>query len=264
MHRKILSSFMALGLAAGSLPALAGTYSPAADQAGSTAVSKDSTDIVQWAAGYQNYQPGSNVAADFKTPEKALGKAVGSSFDIVSLGDQGRITLSFSGVIRNGPGWDFAVFENSFSDTFLELAFVEVSSNGNDFYRFPSFSFTASPVGGFGTVDPTNIDGLAGKYRQGFGTPFDLDLFKNVPGLNVNSISHIRVVDVKGDGSELDSLFSPIYDPSPTTGSGGFDLDAIGVRYYVAAAPVPEPSVFALLAAGLGLVGWRVRRRESI
>lgn len=259
---------MALGLAAGSMPALAGPYAPAAGIAGSTAVSKDSTDIVQWATGYQNYLPGSNVTADFKTPEKALGKAVGSSFDIVSLGDKGTITLSFSGVIRNGAGWDFTVFENGFSDNFLELAFVEVSSNGKDFFRFPSFSFTASPVNGFGTVDPTNVDGLAGKYRQGFGTPFDLDIFKNVSGLDVNSISFIRLVDVKGDGSEPSSLtaygYPPIYDPYPTSGSGGFDLDAIGVRYYVAAAPVPEPSVFALLAAGLGLVGWRVRRRKSI
>lgn len=270
MHRKILSSFMALGLVAGSMPALAGPYTPAAGIAGSTAVWKESTDIVQWATGYHNYLPGSNVTADFKTPEKALGKAVGSSFDIVSLGDKGTITLSFSGVIRNGAGWDFAVFENSFSDNFLELAFVEVSSNGKDFFRFPSFSFTASPVNGFGTIDPTNIDGLAGKYRQGFGTPFDLDIFKNVSGLDVNSISFIRLVDVKGDGSEFDSFPAgyggphKIYDPYPTSGSGGFDLDAIGVRYYVAAAHVPEPSVFALLAAGLGLVGWRVRRRESI
>ena len=42
----------------------------------------------------------------------------------------------------NGNSWDFCVFENAFNDSFLELGFVEVSSNGNDFYRFPSTSFT--------------------------------------------------------------------------------------------------------------------------
>lgn len=261
-----LSSLIALGLAAGAMPAQAGPFAPAAGQVGSTAVSKTSTDIAQWATGYQGYLPGGNVDATWKTPEKALGAALGTSTDIVSLGDQGVITLTFGGAIANGTGWDFAVFENSFSDTFLELAFVEVSSNGADFFRFPTISFTPSPVNAFGSVDPTNIDGLAGKYRQGFGTPFDLDVLAGVAGLNVNNISHVRLVDVKGDGSELDQFTfgSPhrIYDPFQTTGSGGFDLDAVGVRYLAAA--VPEPESVALFAAGLGLVAWRVRRRASI
>jgi len=32
-----------------------------------------------------------------------------------------------------------------------------------------------------------------------------------------------------GDGSNLDSLGEVIYDPYPTSGSAGFDLDAVGV-----------------------------------
>jgi hypothetical protein len=268
MRVKIVSSFIALGLAASATPAHAGPYAPAAGIAGSTAVDKSSTDIVQWATGYENYLPGSNVDATWKTPEKALGAAQGTSSDIVSLGDQGAITLSFGGTIANGSGWDFAVFENSFSDTFLELAFVEVSSNGSDFFRFPAISFTANPVNAFGSVDPTNIDGLAGKYRQGFGTPFDLDALAGIAGLDVNSVSHVRLVDIKGNGSEFDSYPAgfggphPIYDPYQTIISGGFDLDAVGVRYFAAA--VPEPESVALFAAGLGLVAWRVRRRAVI
>ncbi|MBN8759261.1 MAG: PEP-CTERM sorting domain-containing protein [Thiobacillus sp.] len=31
----------------------------------------------------------------------------------------------------------------------------------------------------------------------------------------------------------------------------------------IAAAPVPEPETYAMLAAGLGLVGWQVRRRNK-
>jgi hypothetical protein len=37
------------------------------------------------------------------------------------------------------------------------------------------------------------------------------------------------VVDIVGDGAALDSFGHPIYDPTPTIGTGGFDLDAIAV-----------------------------------
>ncbi len=236
----------------------AGPFPPAAGQPGSTAIFKDAPGFLGWATGYRDYVPGPNVDPQWQTPQKALGKAIGNSFDIVSLGDRGRITLTFDGFLFDGPGPDFAVFENSFSDTFLELAWVEVSSDGANFFRFPGISLTASPVGGFGTIDPTNIDGFAGKYRQGFGTPFDLALFSGVPGLDRAHVRYVRIVDIIGDGSETDAIGNRIYDPFPTLGSGGFDLDAIGVLHL---APIPEPSSWLLLIAGLGLVGAAARRR---
>jgi len=53
-----------------------------------------------------------------------------------------------------------------------------------------------------------------------------------------------------GDGSRLDGLGQPIYDPYATAfASGGFDLDAVGVLN-----TVPEPTSTAMLACGvLGL-----------
>lgn len=259
--------------------AQAGPYAPAAGQAGSTAISKSSASIVQWASGHMNYQPGSNLDATWQTPDKALGAAQGTSTDIVGLGDGGSITLTFANDIVNGAGFDFAVFENSFSDTFLELAWVEVSSNGIDFFRFPGVSFTASPVNGFGSIDPTNLNGLAGKYRQGFGTPFDLNVLAGKAGLDVNRVKYVRLVDIIGNGTQLDSYPvalggpHPIYDPYPTSGSSGFDLDAVGVMNMAATAsvpsPVPEPSagwmLLGALGVGLGL-NWRQRlaRRRSL
>ncbi|MFN3617421.1 MAG: PEP-CTERM sorting domain-containing protein [Aquabacterium sp.] len=241
----------------------AGPYAPAAGKAGSTAISKDSTLITHWATGYRDYLPGTDVDAIWQTPDKALGKAVGDSFDVVVLGNGGSITLTFDGYITNGAGADFAVFENSFSDTFLELAWVEVSSNGIDFFRFANTSLTSKPVTAFGSVDPTNIDGLAGKYKQGWGTPFDLDVLAGTAGLDIDKVQYVRIVDIVGDGSARDSAGRIIYDPHKTVGSGGFDLDAIGVMNHAAIAAVPEPSALALVGVGLGIVALSRRRRQA-
>ena len=209
---------------------LAGPYAPAAGQLGSTAIANDDAAIVSWATGYENYQPGSNVDLAFQVPYKAIGQAEGTTSDAVTLGRHGQITLSFASPIRDGFGSDFAVFENSFSDTFLELAYVEVSSDGTNFFRFENDSLTSAPVGAFGEVDPTNVHNLAGKYRRGQGTPFDLEDLRDVsPLLNTAAVTHVRVIDVVGDGSALDTSGDVIYDPSPTLGSAGFDLDGVGV-----------------------------------
>ncbi|MFZ5505306.1 MAG: PEP-CTERM sorting domain-containing protein, partial [Pseudomonadota bacterium] len=125
--RTTLSTLIALSGFALAGSAHAGPFAPAAGSAGSTAIHKDDGAFVQWATGYTDYQPGANVDASWKNPAKGLGKAEGTSTDVVVLGDGGRITLTFDGYITNGAGADFAVFENSFSNTFLELAFVEVS-----------------------------------------------------------------------------------------------------------------------------------------
>ncbi|MEE2938488.1 MAG: DUF4465 domain-containing protein [Planctomycetota bacterium] len=209
---------------------LAGPYAPAADQLGSTAIAMNDPSIVGWASEVVRYDPGTHVDLESQVSTRGLGPAEGTASDTVSLGRGGMITLGFNAPIRDGLGFDFAVFENSFSDTFLELAHVEVSSNGVDFIRFPSDSLTAEQVGPFGSVDPSDIDQLAGKYRAGFGTPFDLGRLEGIdPELDLTRVTHVRLVDIVGDGSSTDASGDPIYDPFPTEGSAGFDLDAVGV-----------------------------------
>ena len=239
--------------------ALAGPYAPAAGQPGSTAIYKDDPSFVEWATGWVNYNPGTEVDEKWQTPEKALGKAEGTSYDVVSLGRGGEITMTFDVPIANGEGWDFAVFENSFNDTFLELGYVEVSSDGVHFFRFDNDSLTPSPVGGFGSVDPTDVDGLAGKYKQGYGTPFDLAELAGVsPMLDINNVGYVKILDIVGDGTYFDTSGDVIYDPYPTTGSAGFDLDAIGVIHTAA---VPIPGAVWLLGSGLvGLIGIRHKK----
>jgi hypothetical protein len=238
------------------LPALAGPYSPAAGKSGSNAVPMNFPEIAAWASFVQSVEFGSHLDNAWKNTANALGPASGTAFVVVSLGRGGRITLGFDPPIANGPGWDFAVFSNSFSDTFLELAFVEVSSDGANFFRFPSRSLTREPVAGYGNLDPTDVDGLAGNFRQGFGTPFDLTDLLNVPGawdaiaegrLDLGSIAFVRIVDIVGDGSAKDSSGSTIYDPYPTFGSAGFDLDAVAARYTASAQGQNRPPLAPLL-----------------
>lgn len=225
--------------------AAAGPYAPAAGKAGSTAVSMNDPAFIGWATGWVDYIPGGNLASTWMNPQKAMGPAEGNSFDVVSLGSGGSITITFDPPISNGQGWDFAIFENSFSDTFLELAYVEVSSDGVNFVRFDNDSLTANPVGGFGATDPTNIDGFGGKYRQGFGTPFDLTYLSTkddvIDGtVKLNEIGYVRIVDIIGDGAFFDTSGDVIWDPYPTAQSAGFDLDAVGVRYHQFANDAPN------------------------
>ncbi|MEM6821330.1 MAG: PEP-CTERM sorting domain-containing protein [Verrucomicrobiota bacterium] len=269
---KLLSLLFGASLVTTSL--LAGPFEPAAGQPGSNAIAAGDVSIVGWATGIVDITRGpvdisdsGSVDASFGSAANALGPADATPIvatPVVSLGDGGSITLSFSNPITDGPGYDFAIFENGFSDTFLELAFVEVSSNGTDFFRFDAVSQTQTSVqvGGFDNLDPTDIDNLAGKYRAGWGTPFDLSELSGInPLLDVSAISQVRVIDTVGSINPayrtLDSLGNTINDPWTTPfESSGFDLDAIGVINVI-----PEPSTWLMLALGLGCVCWNVWRK---
>jgi hypothetical protein len=222
-------------------------FPPPAGQPGTTAIHKDSSAITAWATGIEvtrgyinisdpsQTHEGSNYAS-FGVPENALGPAVGSSENVVSLGDGGVATLTFNKPIKNGPGPDFCIFENAFSDTYLELAFVEVSSDGIRFVRFPAISLTQTDeqINAFGALDATKIHNFAGKYRQGYGTPFDLEDLIDSTDIDLNYITHVRIIDVVGSINPaygtIDSQGNLINDLFPTPFfSGGFDLDAVGV-----------------------------------
>jgi hypothetical protein len=219
------------------------TFPPAAGIDGSTAISKDSPDFVAWATGIAvtrghvkksdpSFMYQGSSYATVGEPENALGSP---NLDIVSLGDEGSAILTFASPINDGEGFDFAVFENG-SSNFLELAFVEASSDGVHFFRFPATSLTQTDtqIGSFGSPIPTNLNNLAGKYTALFGTPFDISELPNDVLLNKNNITHIKVIDVVGSIDPLyatyDSLGHMVNESYPTPfNSAGFDLQAVGV-----------------------------------
>ena len=250
--------------------------------------------------GSETYSYYGGVPRDWRTPEDALGEVTGDNFDVCALGDlhesqleilepddpnytdnlaldpndpykiqPGQVTLTFADPIDDGPGPDFVVFENGFisaggagigGQVFAELAYVEVSTDGVLFARFPSVSLTEDKVGAYGTIDPSYVYNLAGKhvnaYERSWGTPFNLKDLTNHPlvaegKVDLDNINYIKVVDIPGSGFFSDNaseLVDPnsidpetgqagsnyatdhsIYDAWVTWGSGGFDLEAVGV-----------------------------------
>ena len=214
----------------------------------------DDPDIVGWATGCSVEREPYAGYPSFGDWSDAIGPAPGTMNDVVSLGIGGSATLTFEVTITDGPGADLAVFENAMAvglNVYAELGFVEVSTDGviDHFARFPSRSLTPEAVGPFISIDPTDVYNLAGKHVNNItawlGTPFDLaDLIADPKiqsgEVNLSNINYVRIIDVIGDGSALDSEGDEIYDPyrtdflfsDPELGfleTGGFDLDAVAV-----------------------------------
>ena len=235
---------------------IAQPYAPSADDKETTALFKDSAVFITWASsaiverGAMDISNPSLGLVTFGEVYDVIGKADGR---VISLGDKGTVTLRFESPISDGDGADFAVFENSFNNTFLELAFVEVSSDGKRFVRFPCISLSQNSVqfGNDAFMDPTQLNNLAGKYRGSYGTPFDLSELKDSTGIDLENITHIKLIDVVGS---VDPKFGSrdihnnlINDPYPTPyPSGGFDLDAVGVIHSNVLSTIELPSTFLL------------------
>jgi len=234
-------------------------YAPQAGLSGSTAISATSSAITGWAnnctvqRGYIDIANPTLGLVTGGTETNTINAADGA---ILCLGDSGVATLTFPAAIYNGEGADFVVFENGFIDpanstmAFLELAFVEVSSDGINFFRFAASSNTPTntQIPGAGVyINASLINNLAGKYISQYGTPFDLEELKDKPGLDVNNITQVRIVDVVGavgDNGSRDKDGNIINDPYPTNfPTGGFDLDAVGVLHMKATGITPTPNM---------------------
>ncbi len=204
-----------------------------------------------------------NAGGGIFNPANALG-APGGATHVHSLGNGGDLTLGFASPITNGPGADFLVGENPFRaagawwQVFAEVMFVEVSSNGVHFARFPSRYFgPAVQPGAFGTVPVGFYSQLAGQHPvlaaapgvdpqdvvDAGGDAFDLADLAGDPLVvaalvNLQAITHVRLVDVQS-GLSLDSAGTPIFDP----GSGSADVDHVTVIHQLGSVGAGTPNV---------------------
>ncbi len=221
-----------------------GPFCGAVGTDGCNAIAANDNQFVAWATnvvltrGPQMITNPDGPFASFGGDTNAIGPAtMDNTMDAVSLGDGGSALVTFERPIRNGEGPDFAVFENSFNDSFLELAFVEVSSDGEHFVRFPATSLTPTDEqvsGAVGGVDPTMLNNLAGKFRIGYGTPFDLEELAGSENLDIDSIVYVRIIDAIGtidpQYATYDAFGHIVNDPWPTDFySSGYDLTGVGV-----------------------------------
>ncbi len=149
-------------------------------------------------------------------PPEGLGMDQGST-DVVSLGNGGRIVVSFddNGVV-DGPGDDLVIFENPFySGDFLfdELAFVEVSSDGREWKQFPYDADTGEGLAGRVPVLANSTNGLDPLDPESGGDRFDL------ADVGLEFVRFVRITDA---GALVDDAGNHAFAGT----KGGFDLDA--------------------------------------
>ena len=220
--------------------------------------------FASWATG-ATYTPSAQVIGPAWTNQaNALGPAEADNTHLVSLGDldqgqidggsqPGSLVLEFDLPIVDQEGPDFAVFENTIivqatlGLIFGEMAYVDISSDGTNFARFPGVSlhtpattYTNLPGGrGYAYFDPRGVYNMAGKHvnnGDSWGTPFDLRDLRWHPlviggSVDLAEIRYVRIVDIPGSGDYLDhsSPARAVLDGWVTWGSGGADVDAVGV-----------------------------------
>lgn len=221
-------------------------FAPQAGLPGSTAIHKDSSIIKAWAPGcvYVNgWLDISDINLGAVSGSNALDASGYPDGAVVSLGDMGSVTYFFENPLVDSQGYDFAIFENGFRDplnssmAFLEFAYVEASSDGMSWTKFPITcnldTLNQTPMAGVYT-DASKVHNLAGKYIANYGTPFDLFDLAFSSSLQLDKVHFIRITDVVGSIIEnfcsRDQFNHKINDPYPTPiNTGGFDLDALGI-----------------------------------
>lgn len=147
--------------------------------------------------------------------------AVSGSRDVVSLGNDGSITLAFvDNEIVDGPGDDFRVFENAFmpagGTSFAEVATVWASADGVSFVPFPYELDGFVGLAGVNPVFSHPANGIDPRSPAAGGDAFDLaDV-----GLSV-----ARFIRLQDGGAALPDPGNAF--PVVGFGKSGFDLDAV-------------------------------------
>ena len=142
------------------------------------------------------------------------------------------------------------------TSTLIDYSIVfDTTSYPSATFTYPATSIVSATSSGFSFSDVTTTFGLGqsftvhlGSFGPGFG-PFKVTFAAGSLGL-----------DSTGTHSLIGGVEAPIYWEGQFIGAV---MNLVG--YFYDAGPVvsavPEPETYAMLVAGLGLLGWRLRRR---
>lgn len=132
-------------------------------------------------------------------------------------------------------------------------------------------SFTDQVIGTIQVTELSNLTGslfaldtVSGSYTL-FGVTYPITI--SLQGVSFSG-SSVGGLPSAGASFAFTNLSAGSYEVKAsgtlTGGSSLPGLSFVGANYTLTAAPVPEPETYALLLAGLGVVGFVARRRRSV
>lgn len=206
--------------------------------------------------------------------------AAGLGFDTPSEASWGGWMRGDAGTIY--AEWD-TFTDSSYGATSDRTAAPTTGSSGTTdaFISWNSGTFPASSGNPYNFSGPeiyqtsivgADIDGGVRAVLQieGWGTELDLDsVLLNGLMPTVTSITYVDDSYPSSFGDVVLTQYLFYWDLASASTSYVFDFSSgahmslAQVAVDIAAAPVPEPETYAMLLAGMGLVGWQVRRRNK-
>lgn len=190
---------------------------------------------------------GGGTAATLEGVTASFSAGAGSSDPAGSSDDSGWNTATYAsqGTGDKTRGVQFNVSTVGLED--IVIGYDLRHSNTSSRYELVQYS-----LDGIGFTDIATFEGNAGDTWFN-GRSVDLS---GIAGVNDNASFAFRVVATFAPGT---GAYAASNDGSSYSTSGTWRFDMVTVS----AAPVPEPETYALMLAGLGLVGLVIRRRHK-
>jgi len=147
---------------------------------------------------------------------------------------------------------------------------VDNNQEANYLYRYGFSGYTAAAAWTFSTNDDLRLyqSGLTSDYTYNSSVAYDADTVRQKSDISVsegNPWTGLFLVKTNAEyytfGDKAIGFYQAGEEGQSVVGGyiGGFVASSTGP-----VTPVPEPETYAMMLAGLGMVGWMARRRKSI